>query len=152
MKKCTLMMMVIILATIALGSVCGAGDKNGYVVKETFTYTLVKDPLGTGSSYWGPKPDSNEGRVYCANNDFVTGCSYALETYPGITAPSDYDFKQVIPIQCSPPLMDEDSGVATCKGCLAVLYVKPFTLISDPAVQLDGKFRVYTYCGSPYKK
>ena len=47
MKKGTVMMMVLILAIITLGSVCGAGDKNGYVVKETFTYTLVKDPLGT---------------------------------------------------------------------------------------------------------
>ena len=44
MKKGTLMMMVIILAIIILGSVCGAGDKNGYVVKETFTFNLVPNP------------------------------------------------------------------------------------------------------------
>ena len=78
MKKCTLMMMVIIFATIALGSVCGAGDKNGYVVKETFTFTLLPNPNRVDGLPWGPRDGSDEGRVYCENNDFVTGCSYSL--------------------------------------------------------------------------
>jgi len=148
MKK-VIVMTVIIFAMITLGSVCGAGDKNGYVVKETFTFKLGQNP-NNGS--WGPLDHSNVGRVYCANNDFVTGCSYSLESYPGYTQLSDYAFLNVIPIECTPDLKEEDDGVAVCKGCFVQLNVIHPAPPPSPASPTEGKFRVYAYCGKPPKK
>ncbi len=149
MKKLTVMI-VTICVMITLGSVCGADDKKGYVVKETFKFTLVENPNPTGPLPWGPW-GSSEGRVYCANNDFVTGCSYSLESFPGYTRLPDYAFLNVIPIECSPDLRDEETGVAVCKGCLVTLTVNH----PDPPPSgspTDGTFRAYAYCGRPPKK
>jgi len=153
MKK-VIVMIVIISAMITFGSVCGAadktGDKKGYVVKESFSFKLVPNPA-TGNPPWGPW-GSSEGRVYCAKNDFVTGCSYALYSYPGYTQLSDYAFLNVIPIECTPDLKEEDAGVAVCKGCLVTLTVNhpdpPPDTIPPDVTPTDGWFRVYAYCGS----
>jgi hypothetical protein len=149
-------MIVITLAIITLGSVCGAGDKNGYVVKETFTFNLVPNPNKVDGLPWGPWDGSGEGRVYCENNDFVTGCSYSLRGYPGYTHLSDYAFMNVIPIQCTPSLQETGGGPvvdgeAVCKGCLVNLTINHPDPPSDNLPK-HGEFRVYTYCGSPYKK
>ncbi len=144
MKKLTLMI-VVIFVMITLGSVCGAGDKtgyDGYVVKETFQFEFIDY-----SGYWGLAPrDDSWGRVYCANNDIVTGCSYALKRYPGYTQLSDYGFINVIPIECEPDLRDEDQGRAKCRGCLVTLTaIHPNPPPSD-ATPTDGEFSAYAYC------
>ncbi len=134
MKKLTVMI-VIMFAMITLGSVCGAGDKTGdktgYVVKEKFEVT----------------PVSGKGEVYCAKNDFVTGCSYSFESYlPPYTDLSDYTFHHVIPIGCTPNLKDKDAGRAVCAGCLVDLTVinLPSGLPSDLTL---ATFYAYAYCG-----
>ena len=151
MKKLNVMI-IIIFIMVSLGSVCGADDKKGYVVKETFQFILVPNPNPDSNGLpWGPWGGS-EGRVYCSNNDFVTGCSYSLESYPGYTRLSDYAFLNVIPIECSPDLRDEESGEAVCKGCLVTLTVSHPDPPTYPQSPTDGKFRAYAYCGKPPKK
>ena len=156
MKKLTLMTAVFFL-TITLGSVCGAGDKtgyDGYVVKETFQFRLVPDPEAdpnTNGFPWGPW-GTGTGTVFCINDDFVTGCSHALESYPGYTRLDEYSFINVIPIQCEPDsFRDKDSGKARCKGCLVHLTVnhpQPPPVSNDPEhpTPTDGYFRAYAYC------
>ena len=151
MKKGTVMM-IVVLAIIALGAVCGADDKKGYVVKETFTFKLVPNPNEVDGLPWGPLEGSNQGRVYCANNDFVTGCSHVLKSYPGYTRPWDYSFLNVIPIECSPDLKDEEAGEALCRGCLVTLTINHPDPPPSPASPTDGTFSVYTYCSRPPKK
>jgi hypothetical protein len=150
MKKLTVMI-VIIFAMITLGSVCGAGDKTGdmnvYVVKETFQFEFVDYSTPGNPRPWGLAPrDDSWGRVSCANNDIVTGCSYSLQSYPGYTRLSDYAFLNVIPIDCSPDLKDKDTGKAVCRGCLVTLtaiHPDPPPSTESPT---DGTFRVYAYC------
>lgn len=145
MKK-LIVMIVMVSTMIALGSVCGAGDKKGYVVKETFQFTLVKNPNAANGLPWGPWGGS-EGRVYCANNDFVTGCSYSLQSYPGYTQLSDYGFLNVIPIECTPDLRNVDAGEAVCKGCVVHLTVIHPDPPANLAIPTGGTFRAYAYCG-----
>ena len=139
MKKATVMV-VIILAMITLGSVCGAGDKSGdkkgYIVRSIVNVTL---PPGSGSF----------GEAYCAQNDFVTGCSYLLFSYPGCTSLSDYSFPVVQPIGCS----EDKEGFRVCTGCRVVM-VPPHTdplpaNCSATPLPLEVEFWVYAYCSSP---
>jgi hypothetical protein len=144
MKKVTVIVLIF-LVMITLGSVCGADDKSGYVIKESFTFNLpFQDPPG------------NEGRVYCKSGDFVTGCSHRLYSYSP-TAPnpslSSFAFLNVIPIECTPSLKETTSGApvdgqAVCTGCLVHLNV------TDPgAANISSvTFSAYAYCGKPSKK
>ena len=151
MKKLSAVI-IIILGIFVLQSLSYAEDKIGYVVKETFTFNLIPNPKpGSGGIPWGPWDESNQGRVYCAADDFVTGCSYALQRYPGYTDLSDYTFHNVIPIECTPDLRNKDSGKAVCRGCLVTLTVNhpdPPEYAQSPT---DGDFSVYVYCGRPRK-
>jgi hypothetical protein len=128
LKKLTIMM-VTVFVMISLGSVCGAGDKKGYVVKKTFNFTL----------------NSMTGEVFCANKDIVTGCSYSLDSYFPPTLPSEYAFSHVIPIGCDPNLREEETGVAVCTGCLVgVSLYHTGSLDSDETL---ATFAVYAFCG-----
>ena len=55
-------MIAVILVMLAFVSASGADDKN-YVVKETFTFTLVANP-NNGGEPWGPW-GSSTGKVFC---------------------------------------------------------------------------------------
>ncbi len=151
MKK--LAVVIVVFAMILLVSVCGAADKKGYVVKETFQFTLVPNPNASNGLPWGPWGDNNGiGRVYCDKSDFVTGCSYSLQSYPGYTRPWEYSFLHVIPIECNPDLRDEDDGTTVCNGCFVQLSVNHPDPPLNPGSPTDGEFRVYTYCGSRSNK
>jgi len=140
MKKWILMMLMIIVAMITLGSVCGADEKRGYVVRSITTITL---PPGQGGS---------QGEAFCHGNDFVTGCSYVLGRYPGCTSLSDYAFPVVQPIDCT----EDKHGFRVCTGCRVVVIppdVDPLPpSCSATPLPLEIDLWVYAYCGYPLKK
>ncbi len=118
--------LVIVLAVIwALGCNCSAADKSGYVVR-----TLFDIPDGNTSP-------GSVGESYCrGETDYVTGCSYLLNSYPGGGSPADYIFNVVQPIGCE---VDRD-GFRVCTGCWVELYSKS---VLAPQVS----YSVYAYCG-----
>ncbi len=144
MKKVTVIVLIF-LVMITLGSVCGADDKSGYVVKESFKFNLPFE-----------NPSGNVGRVYCNSGDFVTGCSHRLYSYT-TTAPnpslSSFAFLNVFPIECTPSLQEESGelpldGQAVCTGCLVNMNVTD----PDAANISSVTFSAYAYCGKSSKK
>ena len=141
MKKVAVMIVIMIIM-ITLGSVCGAEDKRGYVVKQSFTFE--------------PGAGGNVREVSCNSGDFVTGCSHRLYSYtPTGSNPSlsSFAFLNVIPINCTPSLKETVQGEpldgqAVCTGCSVAMTV------TDPGAENIGSvtFSAYAYCGRPPKK
>jgi hypothetical protein len=118
--KYVIMMAVVVLAVIALGSLCEAADKRGYTVR-----SVVHVP-----------DDGSIGEAYCAATDYVTGCSYLLYQYPGGTTLADYSFPVVQPIECT----EDKEGFRVCTGCRVSMH----SAVSETP---DATFWVYAYCG-----
>ena len=108
MRKVTMLIVIILTVIIALGSVCGADDKKGYIVRSETDITDMPP------NYTSP---GITGEAYCNDNDYVTGCSYLLKAYPGSAKPSDYTFPVVQPIGCS----TDKEGFRICTGCRVLM-------------------------------
>jgi hypothetical protein len=139
MRKLAVIVVILALITV-LGSVCGADDKKGYVVRSITTITLP------------PGEDGSHGEAFCAGDDFVTGCSYVLGLYPGCTSLSDYTFPVVQPIGCS----EDKQGFRVCTGCRVVVVtpdIDPLPpMCNNTPLPLRVELWVYAYCGKTPKK
>jgi hypothetical protein len=139
MKKVAVVTVILVMIT-ALGSVCGADEKKGYVVRSITTITLP------------PGQDGSQGESFCRGNDFVTGCSYVLGRYPGCTSLLDYAFPVVQPIECS----EDKQGFRVCTGCRVVVIPPDVDLLPPSCnatpLPLEIDLWVYAYCGNPPKK
>ncbi len=126
MKKFTVTISIILVMTSVFGSVCNADDKKGYVVG-----SLNDIPDGYANVNF-------TGEAYCNENDYVTGCSYLLNSYPdeGPGSLSKYSFPVVQPIECS----TDKEGFRVCTGCKVVLHGT-----TNLATQVS--FYVYAFCG-----
>jgi hypothetical protein len=148
---------VIILAVITLGSVCGADDNviNGCYQKKNGQLRIIVKPADCNASEFpiswnvrepgyvvtefirSPEGSTNStGYAYCNEGDYVTGCSYSLVEYaPSLSSLSDYSFPIVAPAGCS---LDEQ-GLKVCTACRVLMHRT--VSLGEPA------FHVYAYCG-----